>query len=258
MATRLSDITTVLNHPPAAKGTAGSFRFLPVDRLRTSYAALRPGAPRQEPDETAELPIRVVPTEEGTYEVIDGFKRLAGWKEQGHQLIPVVVEPPGSTVEHKRLLLLANSPPRTLTALDEARVVCSLVNEEGLSAAAVARRLGRKPQWVARRIDIGTRLSQGAEEKLARGAFGPTLAHTLCGLPEKDQDAVLTSVERHGLKLREALSVVSAYRVADEPDRRELLRSPLGAVRTASPADPVSSPPPQPSRGVWSRSRRLW
>ena len=136
--------------------TAGSFRFLPAGQLRTSYAALRPGAPHRLPSDVAQLPIRVVPTDDGTYEVIDGFKRLEGWREQQHNLIPVVVEPPGTPADHKRLILLANSPPRTLTALDEARVVCSLMSEEGIGPASVARSLGHKPQWVARRVAIGT------------------------------------------------------------------------------------------------------
>ena len=244
--------------PPAQ--TVGSICVLPIERLRTTYAPLRPGTPRGFPDETAQMPIRVVPTDEGMYEVIDGFKRLAGRREQGHRLIPVVVEAPGSTAEHKRMLLLANSPPRTLTALDEARVVCSLMSEEGLSAGAIARLLGRKAQWVARRVDIGTHLSPMAEEKVAHGAIGPTLAYALCALPEKDQDAVLGAMQRHGLALRETLTLLSAYRVADEPDRRELLRAPLGVVRAKPSPGPVNSPPqPQPRlKGAWSTSTRPW
>ena len=222
--------------------TAGSFRFLPVGQLRTRYAALRPGAPHRLPDDVAQLPIRVVPTDDGTYEVIDGFKRLDGWREQQHNLIPVVVEPPGTPADHKRLILLANAPPRTLTALDEARVVCSLLSEEGIGPASVARSLGHKPQWVARRVAIGTRLSSSAEDRLAKGAIGPTLAHALCALTAKEQDAVIGAMERHALKLGETLALLSAYRVADEADRRELLRAPLTVVRPQVPASPAISP----------------
>jgi len=222
--------------------TAGSFRFLPIDRLRTSYAALRPGAPQRVPEDLAQLPIRVVPIEEGMYEVIDGFKRLAGWREQGHRLIPTVVEPPGASAEHKRLLLVANAPPRTLTALDEARVVCSLMSDEGLSPGSIARRLGHKRRWVARRVDIGTRLSPMAQNKLAMGAIGPTLAHALCALPQTAQNALLGVIERHALKLREALALLSAYRVADETERRELLRAPLTVARPQPPSSPAISP----------------
>ena len=69
-------------------------------------------------EDLAALPIRVVPCEDGGFEVLDGFKRLESWREQGRQEVPVVLERPGPVEQHKRLLLLANAPPRTLTALD--------------------------------------------------------------------------------------------------------------------------------------------
>ena len=64
-------------------------------------------------------------------------------------------------------------------------------------------------------VDIATRLSPTAENKLAHGVIGPTLAHALCAVPVKDQDALLGALARHGLKLREALTLISAYRLAD-------------------------------------------
>ncbi len=73
--TRNAIATTHLT--PTAE-TAATICFLPAERLRTTYAPLRPGAPVQLLDDGAELPIRVVPTEEDTYEVIDGFK----WKRE--------------------------------------------------------------------------------------------------------------------------------------------------------------------------------
>ena len=56
----------------------GSFDILPLHRIRTSYADLRPGRPTVETEPLSPLPIRVVPVDdnEGAYEVIDGFKRL--------------------------------------------------------------------------------------------------------------------------------------------------------------------------------------
>ena len=111
--------TSAATQPSPAEQPVGSVCFLPVERIRTTYAQLRPGSPQRLPDDTAELPIRVVPTDDGSYELIDGFKRLRRRREQGHSRIPAVVEAPGPPEEHKRLLLLlANSPPRTLTALD--------------------------------------------------------------------------------------------------------------------------------------------
>ncbi len=218
----------------------GSVCHLPARSLRTSYALLRSGTPLRRPDEVVPMPIRVVPTEDGSYEVIDGFKRLDLWRQEGRELIPVVVERPGSTSEHKRLLLLANAPPRTLTALDEARVVRSLMTQDGLTPKRVELLLGRKPQWVKSRVAIGNHLGTKGQRSLAQGNIGTTLAHALCGVSSKDQDFLLGAMERHGLKHQEALALVSSYRVADEVDRLTLLDAPLDVLRPSQ--SPVISP----------------
>jgi ParB-like chromosome segregation protein Spo0J len=226
--------------PPAARDTsdqvAGSVRFLPVEALRTSYARLRPGALRVRPDDTAELPLRVAPRPDGAYEVLDGLKRLARWQESGHRVVPVVVEPPGDAPAHKRRLLCANNPPRTTTALDEAEVVCSLLDEDGFTPERVERYLGHGADWVARRETIGRRLGPEGRKKLAAGLIGATFAHALCALPKKDQDALVGAASRHGLGARDAVVLVSAYRTADETDRKALLAAPMDAVRPQAPS----------------------
>src|SRR5690348_6357576 len=111
---------------PRLADAAGSVHHVPLASLRRSYARLRPGALPPRGRAGAELPVRVAPTSDGGYEILDGFKRVERWRAQGHALVPVVIEPGASSTEHKRLLLCSNAPPRTLTAMDEARVVCSL------------------------------------------------------------------------------------------------------------------------------------
>ncbi len=148
---------------PTDEHVAGDVRLVRIDSLRTSYGSLRPGAVPPRAEQGNELPLRVAPcpdtSENEAFEVLDGFKRVQRWREQGATIMPVVVESPARSIEHKRLMLAVNAPGRTTTALDEARVVCSLVDDDGLTATAVARLLGRKPDWVARRRAIGTRLS---------------------------------------------------------------------------------------------------
>jgi len=203
-------------------------RFLPADSLRTSYASLRPGCPSRLSEELAPMPIRVVSLPDGSYEVLDGFKRLQAWRQSGWSLIPVVLERPSGTEEHKRLLLAANCPPRTLTALDEGLVVCSLRQEEGLSPTAISRLLGRKPQWVARRADIATRLCFLGQQALAQGRIGPTLAHALCAFSGSEQEKLLGAIEGHGLSLREALkrwALVLQERHVFDPRARTAMKS---------------------------------
>jgi ParB-like chromosome segregation protein Spo0J len=215
---------------------AGSVRFLPVEALHTSYARLRPGARRVRPDDTAALPLRVAPCPDGGYEVIDGLKRLARWKEAGQRRIPVVVESPGDAPAHKRRLLVTNAPPRTTTALDEAEVVVSLLDEDGFTPARVARFLGHGADWVCGREAIGRRLGPAGRHALAREEIGATFARALCAVPKKDQDALVGAVLRHGLGDRDAVVLVKAYRAADETDRKALLAAPMDAVRPQAPS----------------------
>ena len=214
-----------------ARRCPGRFDILPIEQLSTSYARLRPGRPtKPQPRLLAALPIRVVPVDGGRYEVVDGFKRLAACRDEGHQQIPVVVEAEGRPEDHKQLLLLGNAPPRTLTAADEAEVVASLRKEDGPSESRIARALSKTTHWVARRLDINEHLGPAAKQKLGRGALGPSAAHALCALSDDDQRVVVETAERHALTANESINLFGAYRVADEHDRKRLLADPKGML----------------------------
>ena len=105
--------------PPVV--TSPAVAQVPISLLRTSLAALRSPMPRTHSAELAELPIRVVPQQDGSFEVADGFKRLARCRDAGHTTIPAVVECVRSPPEIKLFLLRSNAPPRTTTLPDAAQ-----------------------------------------------------------------------------------------------------------------------------------------
>ena len=107
--------------------------------------------------------------------------------DAGDSRVCAIVERPLNAVEHKRLLLLANTPARTITALDEARVVASLINDDGLTPRAVANVLAKKPRWVALRLELATRLSGRASKELAAGRLPTSAAHALTSLSAEHQ-----------------------------------------------------------------------
>jgi hypothetical protein len=140
-----------------------------------------------------------------------------------------------SGLEQKVALLEANRPPRTLTPMDEARVVQSLRNAEGLGPRGIAHVLGRKAPWVTTRLLMAERLSEGVVRLVDIGEVGVTLAHALCALDKSAQDAVCETIAAHGLKRQEALALVSAYRTLEHQDeRRALLSAPLDSVRPSN------------------------
>jgi ParB-like chromosome segregation protein Spo0J len=173
-------------------------------------------------------------TADGFFDVIDGFKRLERWRAMGLPEVPVIPEAV-SGLEQKVALLEANRPPRTLTPMDEARVVHSMRHGEGLGPKGIARVLGRKPSWVTTRLMLAERLSEKVVRLVDRGDVGVTLAHTLCALDDVAQEAVCETIARHGLKGQEALALVSAYRTVSHPDeQRALLSDPLDTVRPSN------------------------
>ena len=115
---------------------------VPVARLATTLAPLR--GPRTDRGAAlAPLPLRVAPVGDGTYEVLDGFKRLARWRGEGCTHVPVVVEEAArARVIGKARLLAANSPRRTVSPMDEARVVRSLADDDQLSPHADRQAVG--------------------------------------------------------------------------------------------------------------------
>ena len=219
--------------PVPANESADLVRSVPVSLVRTSHERLRSLQERRHaPPQLQDLPIRIVAAGDGFFEIVDGFKRFARWTDEGRSVVPAVVESARSTIEQKLLLLRANAPPRTTTPMDEARVIRSLLDEDGLSLAGVAQVLGRRKPWVVRRLALATKLAPGVAGKVDQGAIGLTLAYALCGVSEKGQEDVVRAMERHGLRQRETLALVGAYRVAlSDAERARLLTEPLPVVR---------------------------
>ncbi len=128
-----------------------SLQMIPLEDVRTSLAYLRSKVPPRY-FHLKQLPIRVVCSaqEAGCFEVVDGFKRLKAIEDSDVKEIGVVVEDVQGA-QAKALLLHANAQERTLTPMDEGRVVVSLVDEDGLTITQTARLLHRKRPWASKR-----------------------------------------------------------------------------------------------------------
>ena len=228
-----------------APGDGPQLQWVESTRIQTRLQGLR-GARKPSSTITQQLcpmPLRVVGNADGDYELVDGFKRLARWRQLGLKQVPVMVERLRSSVELKVALLEANRPPRTLSPMDEARVVKDLRRTEHLGPATIAKVCGRKRRWVLQRLTLAEQLCEPLQHRLDAGSLGVTLAHALCALTDEQQQAVAGAVEQHRLKGQEALSLLSAYRVAESPaEQRQLLNAPLEVVRPkARSASPMGA-----------------
>lgn len=211
--------------PIASEGIWSKFVFLPVDVIGTSWSILRFGTTRAKASDLRDMPIRVV-LQDGRYEVIDGFKRLSRWKQAGVKQVPVLVEQSGDGLSPKQLLLEANNPRRTITALDEARVVNSLIEDDGLTVRTVANLLGRRKAWIIGRRAL-LRLSLHAQESLSGGRINLMVARLLAAISVEEQDSLLAAIEKHGLRMRESQLLIQTWRTASDEERPGLLADPF-------------------------------
>ncbi len=209
----------------ATEGLWSNFLFLPTHEIATSWRDLRSIASRVKVSELRDMPIRVV-LQDGHYEVIDGFKRLDRWKQAGIDRVPVLVECCTDGLSPKRFLLEANSPKRTICAVDEAMVIESMIKDDGLTVRCIANILGRRKEWVIGRRSL-LRLSPGARQLLGSGRINLMVARLLTAISHKDQDAILAAVEKHALKMREIQLLIQTWRAASDEEKPGLLADPL-------------------------------
>lgn len=209
----------------ASEGIWSNFLFLPVDVIDTTWSYLRSGSTRVNATDLRDMPIRVV-LRNGRYEVVDGFKRLSRWKETGVKQVPVLVEQCNDGLSPKLLLLESNSPKRTLGPIDEARVVNSLIKEDGLAIRTVANLMGRRKEWVVGRQAL-LRLSMPAQQALSTGRINLMVARLLTAVSTEDQDAILAAAEKHSLKMREIQLLIQTWRSASDEEKPGLLADPL-------------------------------
>lgn len=215
--------------------------MISLDKLRTTLSPLRGERTSCNEHHLGPLPIRVAATADGTYEVLDGFKRLASWNLEGRREVPVVTELVSGAAMMKARLLQSNMPRKTASPMDEARVVASLADDDQFSVAAIGKLLGRKKPWVSRRLTLARHLAPEIAVRLDRGHLSLTCALALCAFGKGEQRHLADAAERHALTSREAEAFLATYRAVSEPATREaLLRDPRSAQ--PKPVDQGGSP----------------
>ena len=104
-----------------------------------------------------------------------------------------------------------NQTGRRPYELEEARIVQSLVREDGLSQLEVAELMGRHKSWVCRRLALLEKLSADVRQDLEVGLLTPTVARELARLPAGNQSEVLDVARRDALSGAELGGVVRLH-----------------------------------------------
>lgn len=239
-----------------------SVELILIERLRTSLADLRSQVGSCH-FHLRQMPIRVVPSEQEkeVFEVVDGFKRLRNATESGAKQIEAVIEDV-SGPQSKALMIRANANQKTLRPLDEARVIVSLVDQDGLTMAKASRLLGRGRPWASKRYALIKRMAKPLLKPVDEGRLSLSVAHALTVLDRQEQLDVARVCMCAGLSSADSIMLLSTYRaLSSESDRRALLKDPIGGLqdmrRGSRRCSPVLSPPACRLRERYERLREL-
>src|SRR5208282_5315176 len=128
-----------------------------------------------------------------------------------------------------------NQTGRRPYELEEARIVQSLVREDGLSQLDAAELLGRHKSWVCRRLALLEKLCADVRQDLEVGLLTPTVARELARLPAGNQSEVLDVGRRDALSGAELGGVVRLILESVTAEQRQFVlakpREALGHVR---------------------------
>jgi len=179
-------------------------------------------------------PVVVCPTDQGGFELIDGFKRLGAARAiTNFGSLQAHVLPIGMRAA-KAALLQLNWLARPVSDLEEALVVRSLCRDDGLSQVEVGVLIGRGPSWVSRRLTLVERLSEELQQDLRLGLLRPTEARELARLPRGTQPEALASCRDLDLSSREVARLCRLWLESSPRQRAQLLSDPNAALRPSS------------------------
>ena len=218
---------------------AGDIRFLDLAQLGQRYRRYRLPNPDAEAAMTesfqrfGQLTPVVVCLREETYEVLDGFKRLAAARTLGLKTVTTRLLQADDRVAKAAIHGLNQTGSRT-QEWEEAWIVHALIREDGMTQVDVAELLCRHKSWVCRRLALVEKLADPAREDLRLGLLSTTAARSLVRLPAGNQADVLATLHRDELTAAQLEGVVDLLLTAPGQTQREyILAQPLQALQQA-------------------------
>ncbi len=154
--------------------------------------------------------------ERGRYVLIAGERRWRAARMAGLQAVPVVVKDavPRAMLE---LALVENVVRADLSPLEEAAAYRQLIDDFGLTQAAVAERVGRSRVSVTNTLRL-LLLPDRVQQSLSAGDVSEGHARALLGLPTApDQVAALEWVIAQGLSVRQTEELVRRWAAGNPP-----------------------------------------
>ena len=184
---------------PAPSDTSpGQVQHLPLDQIRPN-----PSQPRKQFDDAALAgladsirergvvqPIIVRPVKDRGFEIVAGERRWRAAQQAGLSTIPALIDASLDGAQSLEVALIENVVREDLTPIEEARTIAVLLDDLQLTAAALARRLGRSRADVAHTVRL-LDLPDLAIDLIDSGVLTKGQGKTLLTEPDHDRRRAL-------------------------------------------------------------------
>jgi ParB/RepB/Spo0J family partition protein len=177
-----------------------------------------------------QVPIVVVKEDaDGTFVVIDGYKRVRALRRLGRDTVTAGCWPGEEAEALIATRLMQTAEPET--ALEQSWLLAELHERFGLSLEELARRFSHSVSWVSRRLALVQELPECIQERVRRGEMGAHgAAKYLVPLARANREVCLELVEAIGatrLASRDLGILYTAYQTGNWVTRQRLLEAPL-------------------------------
>lgn len=158
-------------------------------------------------------PIVVRRTDNGRYQLLAGFHRLAAFSRLKREQIPAhIMYSKGTPI--KGIALIENIIRRDVSLAEEVNAVCYLNQEEKLSPSSICDLLGKSRDWVNRRLAIPN-LPEDVKSELMNGRISLKHAEIISRLDDKSARAlVLNQTIQAQLSTRQTNELADMYLAA--------------------------------------------
>lgn len=161
----------------------------------------------------------------GTYELIDGFKRLRAFRKLNKNPLKIITMQAAERV-YKAAMIQLNRVARSINDIEEAMVLQSLVREDQLTQIEISTLIGKHKSWVSRRISLIEKLNSDILKEIEMGLVTVSIGRELAKLPCGNQIKTLSSIRKHRLNANNTASLVNFLQTASKNECSAILADP--------------------------------
>ncbi len=156
-------------------------------------------------------PITVRRTQNKSYQLISGERRLRAFKEIGYREIPAYIIKVDSNEAMLALALIENIQREQLNAIEVARAYKRLMDECSLSQEEIAEKVGKNRSTVTNSIRL-LKLPKEVQDALVSEIISAGHARALINLPNQEiQLEILEKIIKNNLNVRKVETLVKEY-----------------------------------------------